>query len=502
MTDPFRFRALHRAVGIFVLAALAVVVAGVLLMGRSRHWFESAVVVEVDVPAQDVGLLRPGLPVKMIGSPAGEVDVIDKAVRVDGAGTWVRVRLRLARSFRDSLRADAVAVIRTPVAGLFGETFVELVPGSALVPLGSGAALKARPQVDLVAEARLSVNQVGEMAGQVRDLVAENRAGVQQAVTALNQFIARVDALGAQVATVVGENRQDLKETTARLPGAVDAIRDGAREIGAGASEIRAAVAESRPAVKATFDNLVPVTASLDRLAADLGIITAQVAAGEGTLGKLVMEDTAHDRLTEATASLNQRIEELKPIIASILDLKLYAGIDGGGNLDSGVLTGHGYLRLEPKPWKFYQGGISYRTAPDDRNVDNDEGDGIAIDFNLVLGWRWFERAPASYILTVAGGLVESRVGGWVDLAILGEDRLVLRTLVRHKMNDRDEDDRRFEDGTVLVRSVLALRVWSRVYVQAGADDLVDEPAGWVGLRAELLDNDLRNLTQVTGLFR
>jgi len=502
MTDPFRFRVLHRAVGVFVLAALGVVVAGVLLMGRSRHWFEGAVAVEVDVPAQDVGLLRPGLPVKMIGSPAGEVDTIDKTVRLEGGTGLVRVRLKLARSFRDSLRADAAAVIRTPVAGLFGETFVELVPGSAYGPLAEGASLKARPQVDLVAEARRSVNQFGDMAGQVGDLVAENRVGVQLAVAALNQLIARVDALGAQVATVVDENRQGLKDTTERLPDAVEAIRAGAHEIGAGAGEIRAAVAESRPAVKATLDNLVPVTARLDRLASDLGIITGTVAAGEGTLGKLVMEDTAHDRLTEATANLNQRIEELKPIIASILDLKLYAGVDGGGNFDTGVLTGHIYLRLEPKPWKFYQGGVSYRTAPDGRDVANDDGDGIPVDFNLVLGWRWFERAPASYVLTVAGGLVESRVGGWVDLAILGDDRLVLRTMVRDKMHDRDADDRRFEDGKVLVRSVLALRVWSRIYVQGGADDLADEPAGWVGLRAELLDNDLRNLTQVTGLFQ
>ena len=500
MADPFRFRTSHRLVGVFVLLAIAVVVAGVVLMGRSRRWFEGSVAVEVDVPAQDVGLLRPGLPVKMIGSLAGEVDAIASTVRIEDSAAWVRVRLRLARSFRDSLRADAAAVIRTPVAGLFGETFVELVPGSALAPLAADVALAARPQVDLVAEARRSINQFGDMAGQVRDLVAENREGVQQAVRALNQLIARVDALGEQVATVVGENRDDLRDATGRLPGAVDAIREGAREIGAGAGEIRAAVAENRPAVKATFDNLAPVAARLDALAADLGIITAKVAAGEGTVGKLVMEDAAHDRLVEATANLNQRIEELKPIIASILELKLYAGIDGGTNLDTGSITGHVYLRLEPKPWKFYQAGISYRTAPDDRDV-GPEDDDLPVDFNLVLGWRWFERAPG-YVLSVAGGVVESRVGGWVDIALLRDERLVLRTLVRDTMRNRDQDDRRYEPGQVLVRSVLAARVWSRIYVSAGVDDVVEDPAAWVGLRAELLDNDLRNLTQVTGLFR
>ncbi|MBA3686190.1 MAG: hypothetical protein H0W72_13265, partial [Planctomycetes bacterium] len=164
--------------------------------------------------------------------------------------------------------------------------------------------------------------------------------------------------------------------------------------------------------------------------------------------------------------------------------------------------TGHVYLRIEPKPWKFYQGGVSYRTAPNDRDeVDDDSGD-LPVDFNLVLGWRWIERSPKHYLLSVAGGAVESRIGGWVDLAILGDDRLVVRTLVRDTMNDRDPDDRRYEDADVMVRSTAYLRVWSRIYVAAGADDLADDPAPWVGLRAELLDNDLRNLTQVTGLFR
>jgi hypothetical protein len=185
---------------------------------------------------------------------------------------------------------------------------------------------------------------------------------------------------------------------------------------------------------------------------------------------------------------------------SSILELKLYAGLDGGTNVETGSITGHVYLRLEPKPWKFYQAGISYRTAPDDRDV-GPEDDDLPVDFNLLLGWRWFERAPG-YLLTVAGGVVESRVGGWVDLALLRDDRLVLRTLVRDTMRNRDQDDRRYEEGEVLVRSVLALRVWSRIYVSGGVDDLAEDPAAWVGLRAELLDIDLRNLTQVTGLFR
>jgi len=244
------------------------------------------------------------------------------------------------------------------------------------------------------------------------------------------------------------------------------------------------------------------VVQRLDALAADLGIITAQVASGEGTIGKLVMQDEVHDRLVALTEELSAKIEAVSPVLDSLLALQLYGGVEGGANADTRAATGHVYLRIEPRPWKFFQAGVSYRSAPERRNVDRDDADGVPIDFNLLMGWRWFEREPSRYWLSVAGGVVESRLGGWVDLSLLPADRLTVRTMVRDKMDERDPDDRRYERGTVLVRSVAYVRVWSRVYLAAGGDDLADDPAAWVGLRAELLDNDLRSLAAVAGVLK
>jgi hypothetical protein len=72
--------------------------------------------------------------------------------------------------------------------------------------------------------------------------------------------------------------------------------------------------------------------------------------------------------------------------------------------------------------------------------------------------------------------------------------------MVRAKDSDRELNDRRYEDGDVLVRATAVYRVWSRVYVFAGVDDAVDEPGFWGGLRIDLLDNDLRNVTAATSL--
>jgi hypothetical protein len=73
--------------------------------------------------------------------------------------------------------------------------------------------------------------------------------------------------------------------------------------------------------------------------------------------------------------------------------------------------------------------------------------------------------------------------------------------MVRQKDNDRDPLDRRYEEGDAMARAWIEYRPFKRwlVYIVAGADDLIDNPGPWVGLRAELLDNDLRNLTAVSG---
>ena len=59
--------------------------------------------------------------------------------------------------------------------------------------------------------------------------------------------------------------------------------------------------------------------------------------------------------------------------------------------------------------------------------------------------------------------------------------------------------------GTVNVstagpRASVEYRPWERYgfSLAAGYDDLIDDASPWFGLRAEILDNDLRNLTQVS----
>lgn len=326
---------------------------------------------------------------------------------------------------------------------------------------------------------KATVANAERMTREIADLVAENRATVKAALE-------RIEAASAQVALLVEENRTNIQATTGKLPAAVD-------NLAAAAAQIRDAVAENRQDLRTAMAGVASFAPKLDRIGDNLEKVTAQVAAGKGTIGKLVMEDTVHDQAVSVLTSASERLDEVKPFTQGVSQLKIFAGLEGGGNLDSGASRGEVYMRLEPQPWKFWHLGLSYRTAPSDRNVETDDPDKLPVDINAQFGWRWLpDDSIERYRLSLAGGLIDSKFGLWTEWALLRD--VDLRIMGRMKDRDREPDDRRYEDGDFMLRATASWRVFDRWWVIAGGDDLFsDKPGAFLGLRAELLDNDLRN---------
>ena len=536
MNAPLRSNHVNRLVGVFVLAAVVVLAAGILLVGRARHWLERPFEVMILVERSTAAELRPGLPVRIQGRPAGEI------IKVRSEGTGLIGTASLHEGFRELVRRDSKAVMHTPIAGFLGETFLEIVPGELSQPLAIDEPIRYQAGEDLMEQARQTIIRFGEAAEELRAMVAENRAGLQATVgevriaaagvnravadnrEAIGRAIVNVDELASQINAMVAENRPALKASTERLPPAIDQVSLASGAVAEAATEAAATAAAAKPAIaqigKAAQDAGDTVAASkddlqaalkavaelsqrLDAVAADLKVATAKIAAGEGTVGKLVMSDDIHDKAMVVGTKAEQRLDEIQPLLQSVTDLRLCVGASVGGNIKSGSGTGEIYTRIEPKAWKFIQAGASYRTAPSDRTVSGTSDTIIPIDFTIALGWRWLPASDWSYYhLTAAGGLVDNTLGAWIEVPVLTE-RVIWRTLARMKHNDRDPNDRRYEEGNVLLRSTIELRTWKRLYVVAGYDDLAGNDHGaWFGLRGELYDNDLRNATGVASMFK
>ena len=462
--------------------------------------------------------LKPGDPVTYNGVRVGSVSAVDPVLKTDGtAAVSVIFSVDEARKRTVLIGDQTKYIIRQGILG--GAEFeIQSSTGSPITPDSTKSASGSEPVgVDeavasvhkLVEENRVEIQKAivalregmqafGEMSAQARDAIKENRDQLKLTIKNIGDAAGSIDGtvtenrdnikgailnirtMAERISAVVGENREQIRiliETFTRAGGKVEGA----------AAQIEGAVAENRASLKKTIDNA--------------GVITDQIASGQGTVGKLVFEDTLHAKAETVLDNANQRLEEVKPLTQGFSELKFVGGLAGGMNLDSGVAIGEAYMRLEPRPWKFYEVGVVYRTAGDDRDIRNDDPDKLNVDFNLQVGYKWLRDDDRQfYRLGASAGLLESRVGGrvWWNFT----KNLAFNAQLRQKHNTRDETDRRFETGDVRMRATFDYTIWERVSVSAGVDDLTYKPGPWIALRGELQDNDLKYLFLAATLAR
>jgi phospholipid/cholesterol/gamma-HCH transport system substrate-binding protein len=323
-----------------------------------------------------------------------------------------------------------------------------------------------------------AIHHINTMTQRIGDVVEDNRATLKSAIQ-------HIDSLTGQLDQVVTENRANVRAALGKLPATID-------NVGGAGKSVQTVVDENRGDIRATIARLARITDNLQ-------VITDQIASGKGTIGKLVFDDDLHDKAVATIDNLNQRLEEIKPVTSGFADFRFYLGVDGGGDTRSGVTDTYVYLRVEPRPWKFYEAGISYRTAPTGRQTIPDDPNALNVDINLLFGWRFFpDDQREVYHLSTAAGLIDGQPGGYLESAL--NQNLCLRLMMRGKDNQRNPLDRRYEQGALLGRLYASYTFWRRVSLEAGVDDTFRHPGPWLALRGELLDNDLRNITAVSGL--
>jgi phospholipid/cholesterol/gamma-HCH transport system substrate-binding protein len=127
------------------------------------------------------------------------------------------------------------------------------------------------------------------------------------------------------------------------------------------ADEIGGTVGENREDVKVIVDNLRKLSNDLQTSTENLNAITGQVKKGEGTVGKLVYSDEAHDKLSKALDAVEGGVTELKNTLGRVGRIQMDLGINSdyyaGLNQPSGPagdLSGNSRsaisLRLNPNP--------------------------------------------------------------------------------------------------------------------------------------------------------
>lgn len=294
-------RRLALKVGVFVALGVAIAFAIVVTLGRERLWFKRKVTFRSAFP--EVAGLKEGALVRLGGRDVGIVESIRFADGPGPRGVLV-VTYRVQADYARRVREDSVARILTQ--GLLGDKLLDLTLGSLdAPPVPDGGWVDSVPPADvaeLLAAATDAAQRTRDLIGRLDRAVAgvEGAGGIGDAAAALagvRRIVERIESgPGTLHDLVYGD------AVSAQAARTLAAVEDAAGEVDRVLSVIRV----DAPAADVLVDsaraarNLAALTGALDadalrRASRDLAEIVANVRAGRGSLGGLIMDPTLYE---------------------------------------------------------------------------------------------------------------------------------------------------------------------------------------------------------------
>ena len=255
--------------------------------------------------------------VRVAGVRVGRVD----GIRLDGQRAVVNLLLETPVDLTEGTTA-AIANM-----GLLGDKYVVLELGPAGgPPLAPGAILNGTTPVGFD-EAMAKLNELGDsIQGAVGSLTGTGEP------SSLSRLIDNLELTTAEIRTLVATNRSQVTATVdnfARFSATLaDELPKLTGQIEAVLAQVDGVVGENRENLRESLSSVRQATASLQTSIDNLNQITGKVAAGEGTIGKLVHSEEAHDSIVSALDSVGEGADTLTETIGRIRDLQLDVGFN------------------------------------------------------------------------------------------------------------------------------------------------------------------------------
>ncbi|HEV2843472.1 MAG TPA: MlaD family protein, partial [Thermoanaerobaculia bacterium] len=256
--------------------------------------------------------------VRVAGVRVGEVDGVGLQ------GSRARITLRLDKPLPLTVGTTA----RIANLGLLGEKYVELVPGPPNAPpLPPGTVLVGTtpPSID---DAMEKLSDIGESIQQVTGQLAGSDFGGN-----INRLVMDIQLTSAEIRALVAENRANvassvrnfdqLSGTLAReLPRLAD-------QMGRTLDQLAGVINENRGDLNASLGNVRELTTKLQTSADNLNKISGQIASGQGTLGKLINDETAYNEVLSTLDSIQGGVETLSGTFGGLSKFKIDLDMHG-----------------------------------------------------------------------------------------------------------------------------------------------------------------------------
>jgi phospholipid/cholesterol/gamma-HCH transport system substrate-binding protein len=336
-------------VGIFVLAGLGIMMAGVFLIGNMTGlWSPKA---DYKTAFKDVAGLKPGAPVRMGGLDIGQVTGVGHGP--DATDSRIFVKLSISKKEASRIKVDSVAHV--VAKGLLGDKMIELTVGlpdtAALDPtqlMSSEEPADVMAAANRVAaEVERSVEKLEPLAQSLGDpkFAADIRGSAQDIHSLLDamvhgdgsmhrlfyehQEIDRVDALLASSTRATDHldvTLADLQDVTAHVrqgPGIAHAlVYDGemSKDTEGALAEVHKdleAIRQGNGLAHALLygdDPSQHAMANLNAISDDLRAIVAGVRQGKGTIGGLLVDPSIYEDIKSAVGNV-ERNEVLRALV-------------------------------------------------------------------------------------------------------------------------------------------------------------------------------------------
>jgi len=492
-------------VGIFVL--LGIVILTFFTFRVSKTGGLGAKGYKLTVDFETAAGLEPKANVKMAGVPIGKVEEI----------RLVGINARLVLRIRDGVRIpiDSVASIQTQ--GLLGEKYVEILPGQEtdrMLPPG-GRVAKTIPPANLDEIIRkvsrisddvqkftntLSQTLGSEEGKQALTEIIRNTRETTEALRKvvagneerLNRILANVDTLSSDLKDISAANKENLRVTIANLRDFSETLKTEApglaRKLEEMSDRVSGVVGENRENIRVSMENLRSASAKLDNTLESAGKVMARIERGEGTIGKLVNDNTTITRMDDALGGINRYIQRREAI-------KTFLDYHTEYQLESSEFKHYANLRIQPSVDRYYQLGIvddprgkfnsstttTTTTPPGTTVTTQQESYNNDLTFTALVAKRFSN-------VTIKGGVIESTGGMGLDYALL-KDRANLGAEVYDFTRENQPPHLKLFGTYDIVKNF---------FIMGGVDDVLNDEDNlrtlFVGFGIKFEDEDLKTV--------
>ena len=302
-------------VGITVVVALVLAMAGTFLIGREQQFWERKASYEIRFTR--INGLRVGSVVSLTGVDIGSVD--DISFPENSSANFLAVKVRLSRSAALRIREDSTARIRT--IGLLGDKYIEISAGSPQAAiLTPGSIIPSADPIDyeaLLGESGDIMNNVLETTNSLRSVLAS----IERGEGLLGQMVKNREQGAATL--------DDLQKTIAHVERTTASLERMAGDVEAG---------------KGAFGVLLRRGGDMEKLLANLSLVSAKLAAlagkldgAQGALPQLIQDKAYGEALlgdlratVKNLAEVSDKINRGKGTVASLVnDPELYQEAKG-----------------------------------------------------------------------------------------------------------------------------------------------------------------------------